>query len=506
MLSKFYLFSLLLCCLAGTAVAQSVPTQWCGTPDFDNPWLEAFQRGEIAEPRNNNTVVLPLRLHIVGRTNGTGYLPLEDLLDAMCLLQEDFVTTDILFYIDGDIDTINNDTYYNAPDGGQGGLLMAFNNDPNVINCYFVNNPTSGTNQNGDPQLVCGYFNPQRDGMVMSISCTNGEDHTWGHEMGHFLSLPHTFRGWEGTIASTSQSAPISVSGRQVEMADGSNCSSAGDGFCDTPADYLSERWTCNSMGESIDSLVDPMGVKFKAPGWPIMGYANDECVDSFSTQQSSAMRTNAQIVRSGLILNIEPQLDSPDGGDIELLSPANANVEDFFDDITLSWSDLDNADFYVVQISRSSFFSIITAEYLVFDTTLRITEGLDDDKRYYWRVQPLSRFTTCPSIPTSATRNFRTGLVSGVSFDEQLEAAVTISPNPVGSARRLFLTAANLPDATPIRWELYDMSGRLLQSAEEAPATALNRAIDLNRAPAGIYSLRITQGRRLLTRRVVVQ
>ncbi len=494
MRSKLYLFFLLFC-LAGSAAAQSPPVNRCGTPTYDKPWLEAYHNGEIAAPRNNETVVVPLRIHIVGRSNGTGYISAEKLFDAYCLLQEDFEETNIVFYIDGDIDTINVDNYYDH-DNAQGSLMMGFNNDDGVVNCYFV----------GDPNGACGYYSPSRDALAIKNDCAGDGDHTWGHEMGHFLDLDHTFIGWEGIEYDYTQ-APNTVNGRQVERADGSNCATAADRLCDTPADYLSDRWGCNGALVSPDSLIDQTGVRFIAHGWPIMGYALDNCVDSFSAEQRAIMRTNVQIVRGDdLIVNVEPQLDAPDGTDIELLSPTNANEEPFFDDITLTWSGLDNADFYVVQISRSSFFSIITAEYLVFDTTLHITEGLDDDKRYYWRVQPLSRFTTCPSIPTSATRNFRTGLVSGVSFDEQLEAAVTISPNPVGSARQLFLTAANLPDATPIRWELYDMSGRLLQSAEEAPATALNRAIDLNRAPAGIYSLRIMQGRRLLTRRVVVQ
>lgn len=40
------------------------------------------------------------------------------------------------------------------------------------------------------------------------------------HEMGHYWGLPHTFE-----------------TGNGLELVDGSNCQTAGDGFCDTPAD-----------------------------------------------------------------------------------------------------------------------------------------------------------------------------------------------------------------------------------------------------------------------------
>jgi hypothetical protein len=45
---------------------------------------------------------------------------------------------------------------------------------------------------------------------------------TLAHEMGHYFGLPHTFEG-AGMIG--------------AELVDGSNCLTAGDGICDTPAD-----------------------------------------------------------------------------------------------------------------------------------------------------------------------------------------------------------------------------------------------------------------------------
>ncbi len=58
-------------------------------------------------------------------------------------------------------------------------------------------------------------------GIVIKKGCNDAI--TVGHEFGHFLSLPHTFEG-HGT-----------------ELVDGSNCDTAGDQVCDTPADPYEE-------------------------------------------------------------------------------------------------------------------------------------------------------------------------------------------------------------------------------------------------------------------------
>ena len=53
--------------------------------------------------------------------------------------------------------------------------------------------------------------------------------------MGHFFGLPHTFERDNG-----------------LELADGSNCETAGDGICDTPADPYEVD---EPMSKWIDSL-----------------------------------------------------------------------------------------------------------------------------------------------------------------------------------------------------------------------------------------------------------
>ncbi|MEZ4940252.1 MAG: M43 family zinc metalloprotease [Saprospiraceae bacterium] len=83
------------------------------------------------------------------------------------------------------------------------------------INIYFVTTFTSTINACG---LASGSIgDPTNSGIIIRKDCINVG--TIAHEMGHFFGLAHTFEG-NGT-----------------ELVDGSNCDTAGDGICDTPAD-----------------------------------------------------------------------------------------------------------------------------------------------------------------------------------------------------------------------------------------------------------------------------
>lgn len=95
--------------------------------------------------------------------------------------------------------------------------------DDNRINMYFV------TSLGGDEAGFAGLgaiTNMTGSGIVIQ------DLGTIPHEMGHFFGLLHTFEG------------------NGVELVDGSNCTTAGDLVCDTPADpYV--------PGEPIDTYMD---------------------------------------------------------------------------------------------------------------------------------------------------------------------------------------------------------------------------------------------------------
>ncbi len=78
---------------------------------------------------------------------------------------------------------------------------------------------------------IGGIGNPVSSYIVLRKECVNAR--ALAHELGHFLGLKNTFEG----------------SGS--ELVDGSNCATAGDGICDTPADpYV--------PGEPLEFYVQP--------------------------------------------------------------------------------------------------------------------------------------------------------------------------------------------------------------------------------------------------------
>jgi len=172
----------------------------------------------IATQQVNRPYHLPLTIHIVRRTDGTGGFALDKLAVAMKDLNRIWRPAGIQFYIYGDIDYINDDTHFDLPESGQArGNLHRVNNVGNTINVYFTNLPRCGyasfsTNSTNDP--------PQA--VLMDNSCAGvpWDPSSFAHELGHYFDLYHTHETSKG-----------------VECPNGSNCKSAGDLLCDTPAD-----------------------------------------------------------------------------------------------------------------------------------------------------------------------------------------------------------------------------------------------------------------------------
>lgn len=468
----------------------------CATPPGKSHWLINYQRSPGTYPRSANVLYVPLTVHLVGSSAGNGFFSTRQLLDAFCTLQNDFVDSDIQFFIEGDINYIANSAYNNH-DFGTGFLMMEENNVPNTINCYIVS----------DPAGACGYYSPSADGVALNKSCAGPNDHTWAHEIGHFLTLPHPFLGWEGIDYSYGEETPETVGGwgtQLVEKVDGTNCQVAADGFCDTPPDYLSDRWPCNEENLSSQLQKDQNGEEFRSDGTLFMGYAFDDCSSRFSEEQIAAMRANLLTERASFLYNQEPPLVL-DGATAELISPSGGEVLDEVTQVTLVWEPVPNATGYLVDFDMLLFngSGFNFANFETTETSITI-DGLVSERDYRWSVRAFNNNDGCADYAEFATFSINTFInstqeVPGLQSWE-------VYPQPVNRGQRLQLAWQMLAPVS-LQLKVLNLSGQVMHT-ELLPAQSGPTHYELatSQLPAGVYVIALESEQGVSHRRVVVQ
>ncbi len=430
-------------------------TQTCGTPPIKSEWLKNYQANpDTYAKAGDTTLYVPVTVHITGTDAGTGYYPIEDIFRNFCQLNEDFEPLGIRFYIEGDLNYINNSAWYAHETFEAGTLMMELNKRPGTLNSFIVQGAAVGAG---------GYYNFVSDAVAMTMGSMNTPmGHIWTHELGHYFSLMHTFLGWESIVYNPNEPTPETVSGwfspRPVERVDGSNCTVAADGFCDTPPDYLSEGgFDCSEDGFSVQLLKDPDSIFFRADGGNYMSYARDICNSYFSPEQQAAVRANLVNNRQDLLTN-QIVIDTPVTASAIILEPTEN--ETVVEAPTLEWMPVENANRYYFEISRLSNFSpsFRVREGIVSGTSTTVY-GLDENINYHWRVRPFN--TTYPCEGEFTTSSFMTG--EGMFTDVQGVEVVNdlvLYPNIVSAGKTARLEV-DLDEPVELQIYLIDAKGR---------------------------------------------
>ncbi len=447
MIKSFYnLFTIVLFLLT-SSFSYGQELNYCGTTHVDETWLRYFNSTNAPFSKARDCgIYVPLTVHVVGKDNGIGYHPYISIFNSLLTLNKDYEDAGITFYLAGPLNYINNTAWYDHSSFNVGSQMMNQNNIPNTINCYIVDNAAEN----------CGYRAYDGNAVALAKSCTSANDHTWAHEIGHWLGLPHTFRGWENTNYNTLSETPLKLGGIQVELVDGSNCASAGDLFCDTSPDYLSYRWICNEEAKSPDILKDPNGDDFQADGSYIMGYARDDCQSKFSNDQNLSMCTYLKEKIPSYVTYINPIGNVNPNQTILTYPIGGAFVEN---NVKLKWREDGNATFYIVEYSKISSLGLSSKE-LVYGNELELF-GLDDDKNYYWRVIAMNEYDFNYQNKTEIEK-FNTGGLS--STQDYYEKHLKIYPNPVTSQKN-FTLSLDSQNTDEINLKIYNAQGQLAYS-----------------------------------------
>lgn len=368
-----FLLKLLLCSIyllnANLIYSQNISDPICGsvtTPESleylksIQPQLKKFENKyfKLRSPLNRLAVPIssiPIKVHIIRTSAGTGGLSVSDLNDAIDDMNTFYANAFMEFFICDGINYIDSDDFYDFETSEESGLTSTYNVS-GVINIYFTDYVESSSSGSS----LCGYaYSPGGpDVILMKNSCaTNGS--TLAHEVGHFFSLIHT-HGPSNTFPTD-------------ELVNQSNCDDAGDFICDTPADPQ-----LNSVDVDVNCIytgtsTDINGDTFTPDPTNIMSYSRKECRTQFSDQQFARIYASFQNDRNNFScpsFNIDFTVDKThDCGNSLLVNFTDNSVG------ATSWEWDINSDSSIDYTSQNPSHTFSAG---IYDVTLKISNGVN--------------------------------------------------------------------------------------------------------------------------------
>jgi hypothetical protein len=274
------------CVMATTVYLSAQAQESCGfepTPEqiahFDRTRV---QRQQFSTLRSGTIHWIPIQFYEGIATSGQNATPRMN-YEALQVLMKDlnqfFGPYNIQFFECDVKKDIANNTLFGF-DSSEEPQLSAYET-PNVLNVYFFHT----VSVNGAP--VCGYsyLPPSADRVFVAKGCTD-DNAVFLHEIGHYFGLYHT----HGKTNSFTD-----------ELVNGSNCTTAGDEICDTPADprlnISALVYGCNYIG----AIFDANGDAYRPDPTNLMSYAHTSCKNRFTPQQMARMAYTALNDRANL-------------------------------------------------------------------------------------------------------------------------------------------------------------------------------------------------------------
>ena len=451
----------------------------CGTVFSPMPkaQLEAFRRWQSTDVfRDNQKDTVAITFYIV-ETPGAGgvELSVETLERELQRVNRAYSAADVVFFMCGSPRLISGLGKYNEREGD---LLNKSHRVANTINIFYVDelNTNSGS-------ALCGYSEfpwrgePKDRYIMMAKGCAdNGA--TLAHELGHFFGLFHTHE---------------TANGR--EFVDGSNCNTAGDLLCDTPADpllgYNNVANNCNYTGNQVD----PKGVAYRPSVNNIMSYAPSQCRRLFSNDQYQLIKfinenNNNYLIddcsfypdfgiqnslttlaaKSGQLLNLDYQLNSK-----------NIN-EDYELDIYFYFSEMEGGRDFIVSKQKVAVSKGTKNLDLNFDVPIPIYRGTGT---YYFTAYLDPELKVVELNEKNNVQTFK------VTIDNSGFGEATIFPNPAADVIKLFINDKKLFRKVSI--DFYSFNGQLLYSLDDfKQEQEFIRELDISGLPSGLIIMSV--------------
>ena len=278
-----------------SSVSQEIHTGYCGTEAPDNffetennnkenfEYYLAEYYSKIQSKSSTAITNVPAKIHIITDTNGATNITEDQILDEIDEANTFLANSFLEITVCEDTNYIANNQLYNYTYDDMS--LLYQNNQSNIMNLYFVESINDNTvaGYTHYPGSTSQYY----DVIVMdNQATTNSISSTLIHEFGHHFNVLHT-HGTSNEPGSTD------------EYVNGSNCATAGDRFCDTPADPLINSSNVSSVNcMYTGNATDALGQTYDPDTSNIMSYSPDACTDFFSQEQYAMMYAGYHVFR----------------------------------------------------------------------------------------------------------------------------------------------------------------------------------------------------------------
>ena len=461
-----------------------------------NEWVTRFQQRLPIEYslRSSLTLYFPIKIFISSKVHSqSGTISPQKLMDEICHLNQLYKQANISFYLESQPTILSSTTYEGIETELELGQLLQSYKSANAIPVYIVENALDACGFNVIHQGI-------NKGIVLSSECYKVKGALLAHEIGHFLGLPHTFQGWEGKAFDYTLKAPENWENVKVERADGSNCRSAGDGFCDTAPDYLSLRWSCSDSSKSPIPLVDPMGKSFFSDGSLIMGYALDPCPNRFSKEQIMTMRAYADefyktLFKGDLPVKINQTMPIVN-------APMENSQVNLSNGVNFSWEKVPGTYKYIIEVSPMPNMALVTSRYEISSDSLSfMTKQLITGRKYFWRLRSLNLYSFCSTV--SKIYSFSTVLATSTKDLKDNDNSIIIN-NPISLSEGLSLNLTE--EKFPIQLILLNNSGQTIFQKNYAQNVGhTNLSISVSAFPPGQYTLTVRSAQKTQSHSVVI-
>lgn len=271
-MKKYWLIIAFLFVSSGLISLRAQPTT-CGTI-LDDTQI-AFEAGITDSLSELKPIkhTLNITLHIVNDENGNRGIDMSVINQAVSELNIGFEKVELQFRIDN-INDIANYHFNDLQRGDQEQDLLVQYYSVNTINLYLVS--ALHNESNNDICAFTYYPSANIDAVFIDKDCLNGRQLV--RQIGHFLNLYHTHETQFGN-----------------ELVDKSNCTTAGDLVCDTPADPELSGLVANC--KYLGSLTDSNGDYFVPTTHNFMSFTTDDCDCYYFTDQQLLRMLNCLVL-----------------------------------------------------------------------------------------------------------------------------------------------------------------------------------------------------------------